>query len=124
MSTKLTPEQQVEKQRDEAQKTALQEAKQDLETRQKLELEELQRRHQREQTAIDPTARPVDADALDATKPRGPEAPYETMKPSQRQGQGIETLPAPPILEKPHDATSEVVPETVVPETASATQTK
>lgn len=54
------------------------------------ERKQLERKQRQERAALDPSGPPaVDEDAHDATRPRGPEAPFETLKPSQRQGLGI-----------------------------------
>jgi hypothetical protein len=84
---------------------AQKEAEQVLTSQQEQALAELEQRHQKEREALkaqfDPNHRPIHQEAFDATAPRGPEAPYETLKPSQRQGQGIIPPPAQPIAPPP-----------------------
>ena len=78
---------------------ALDAQKEALETRHKAETERLEKQHADELAMLDPQGHPVDSGAFDATRPRGPEAPFETLKPSQRQGEVIaqsEDTPAPP----------------------------
>lgn len=117
MQPQPTEPQPTQEDQDQAQKQEQEASKEQIQTRQQQELDALKARQEQELTMADPMARAVDQNAFDATFPRGPEAPLETLKPSQRQGQGIvpppdSPQPVPPVLERPQDPASEVTPET------------
>jgi hypothetical protein len=60
-----------------------------LEAAHQQDIDRLNAQHELSVALLDPAQKPIDAPAYDATAPRAAEAPLETLKPSQRQGEGI-----------------------------------